>query len=114
MFFKEKFTLKKRREEFTRIKDKYPDRVPFIVQKHSSPTIPDIDKNKFLVPNDLTVGQFLFVIKKRINIKPEDNIFIFINNKIPVMSSLMSSVYNESKDPDGFLYIFYCSESTFG
>ena len=114
MVFKEKSTLQKRTEEYKRISEKYPDRIPIIVQKHSSSKAPDIDKNKFLVPGELTVGQFFFVIKKRINLKPEEAIFLFINNKIPVMSSLMSSVYKENKEADGFLYAFYCTESTFG
>ncbi|KAE8956555.1 hypothetical protein PR001_g31694, partial [Phytophthora rubi] len=45
--------------------------------------IPDIDKKKFLVPADLTVGQFVYVIRKRIKLSPEKAIFIFVNNVLP-------------------------------
>jgi GABA(A) receptor-associated protein len=35
------------------------------------------------VPADLTVGQFVYVIRKRIKLSPERAIFIFIDNKLP-------------------------------
>ena len=112
--FKEKFTLKKRTEEAKRIKEKYPDKVPVIVDRDRSSKAPNIDKNKFLVPSDLTFGQFFFIIRKRIDLNPEEAVFIFVNNKIVPMSSLMSSVYKENKDIDGFLYAYYTLENTYG
>ena len=36
----------KRKAEALRIKEKYPDRVPVIVEKARKSDIPDIDKNK--------------------------------------------------------------------
>jgi hypothetical protein len=35
------------------------------------------------VPSDLTVGQFVYVIRKRIKLSPEKAIFIFTNNALP-------------------------------
>ena len=43
-----------RREESQKIRRKYPDRIPVVVEKVSTSSIPDIDKRKFLVPSDLT------------------------------------------------------------
>ena len=37
-----------------------------IVEKAEKSDISDIDKQKYLVPADLTVGQFVYVIRKRI------------------------------------------------
>lgn len=113
--FKEEHPLEKRQAEAARIKEKYPDRIPVIVERaESSKSIPDIDKKKYLVPADLTVGQFVYVIRKRIKLSPEKAIFIFIDNKLPPSASLMSAVYEEMKDKDGFLYIKYSGENTFG
>lgn len=42
-----------------------------------------IDKKKYLVPADLTVGQFVYVIRKRIKLSPEKAIFIFVNEILP-------------------------------
>jgi len=62
-----------------------------------------------LVPSDLTVGQFCYVIRKRIKLAPEKAIFIFVNEVLPPTAALMSSIYDEHKDEDGFLYITYLS-----
>ena len=112
--FKEKFDFEKRVDEATRIKKKYPDRIPVIVEKVQSSNMPDIDKHKYLVPKDLTVSQFIYVIRKRVKIKPEEAILLFINNKLPVSSDLMSTVYENNKDSDNFLYCLYQNESIFG
>jgi len=85
-----------------------------IVEKAEKSDIPDIDKKKYLVPADLTVGQFVYVIRKRIKLSPEKAIFIFVNNVLPPTAALMSSIYEEHKDEDGFLYIVYSGENTFG
>ena len=107
-------TAEKRQAEAARIREKYHDRIPVIVEKAEKSDIPDIDKKKYLVPADLTVGQFVYVIRKRIKLSPEKAIFIFVNNVLPPTAALMSSIYEEHKDEDGFLYIVYSGENTFG
>ena len=76
--------------------------------------IPEIDKRKYLVPADLTVGQFVYVIRKRIMLPPEKAIFIFVNDTLPPTAALMSAIYQDHKDKDGFLYVTYSGENTFG
>lgn len=112
--FKFQYSYEQRKKEATSIKKKYPDRIPVIVEKEPHSDIVEIDKHKFLVPNHLTVGQFVYVIRKRMKLPPEKAIFIFVHNQIPNQSCLMSSIYEESKDNDEFLYIKYTGENTFG
>ncbi|KAE9279448.1 hypothetical protein PR003_g28231, partial [Phytophthora rubi] len=71
------------REAAQRIRFKYSDRISVICEKADRSDTPDIDKKKYLVPADLTVGQFVYVIRKRIKLSPEKAIFIFINNVLP-------------------------------
>ncbi|CAM9652320.1 unnamed protein product [Chrysoparadoxa australica] len=40
--------------------------------------------------------------------------FLFINNVVPTTNALISTIYEQHQDPDGFLYLKYASESTFG
>ncbi|KAF5729860.1 autophagy-related protein 8f [Tripterygium wilfordii] len=54
-----------------------------IVEKSERTDIPNIDKKKYLVPADLTVGQFVYVIRKRIKLSAEKAIFIFVDNVLP-------------------------------
>uniref|UniRef100_A0A7S0QZX4 Autophagy-related protein n=1 Tax=Pyramimonas obovata TaxID=1411642 RepID=A0A7S0QZX4_9CHLO len=112
--FKQEHPLEKRQAEAQRIREKYPDRIPVIVERAEKSDISDIDKKKYLVPVDLTVGQFVYVIRKRIKLSPEKAIFIFVNNVLPPTAALMSAIYEEHKDNDGFLYISYSGENTFG
>merc|ERR1712033_27072 len=101
--YKEEHPFEKRRAEGEKIRRKYPDRVPVIV-----------DKKKYLVPSDLTVGQFYFLIRKRISLRPEDALFFFVNNVIPPTSATMGSLYQEHHEEDFFLYIAYSDESVYG
>merc|ERR1712014_227236 len=80
--YKEEHPFEKRRAEGEKIRRKYPDRVPVIVEKSPKARIGDLDKKKYLVPSDLTVGQFYFLIRKRISLRPEDALFFFVNNVI--------------------------------
>jgi len=112
--FKEEHTFDKRLEESTKIRQKYPERVPVIVEKVARSQINDIDKRKFLVPSDISVAQFMWIIRKRIALPPEKAIFLFVDKTIPQSSVSMGQLYEEHKDPDGFLYIAYSGENTFG
>ncbi|RDX66865.1 Autophagy-related protein 8f, partial [Mucuna pruriens] len=103
-YFKQEHDLEKRRAEAARIREKYPDRIPVIVEKAERSDIPSIDKKKYLVPADLTVGQFVYVIRKRIKLSAEKAIFIFVDNVLPPTGAIMSAIYDEKKDEDGFLY----------
>src|SRR4051794_22645777 len=47
---------------------------------------------RYLVPADLSVGQFVYVIRKRIKLKPEKAIFIFVNNTLPPTGNHTPSV----------------------
>ena len=116
MRFKQEFSLHSRREEAYRVLQKYPDRVPIICEKsfHSKSDCPDIDKRKYLVPKDLTMGQFLYVIRKRLRLGPEKGLFLFTGNTIAPSSALVYEIYSNYSENDGFLYITYDFENVFG
>ena len=56
----------------------------------------------------------MYVIKKRLKLTPDKAIFIFCNGKLLNSSLTMRYVYDNNKDKDGFIYIVYSGESTFG
>ena len=113
--FKKNNTFIKRHAEAMKIKEKFPDRIPIIVYKHpNEKTLPSLNKSKYLVPRDLTIGQFIFIIRKRIELEPEKALFIFINNILPPTSQLVSEIYDKEVDDDGFLYVVFTGENTFG
>jgi GABA(A) receptor-associated protein len=112
--FKNNHTFEQRTAEALRIKDKYPNRIPVIVQVSKKSTLDQIEKCKYLVPSDLTMAQLIYVFRKRIKLAPEKSMFVFVNQIIPTSSAFISQIYHEHKDKDGFLYILICEENTFG
>lgn len=112
--YKKQHNFEERKSEAERILIKYPDRIPVIVEKVTGSNIEDIDRKKYLVPGDITVGQFIYVIRKRIKLSSEQAIFIFLGDNMPSTSALMSSIYTKHKDEDKFLYLHYAAENTFG
>lgn len=99
---------------YSGIKKKYPDRVPVIVKKADKSKLPDIDRKKYLVPKEVTVGQFIAIIRSRIKLDPSQAIFVFINNELPSLSTPLVEVYEQYKDDDEALYVTYTGENTFG
>ncbi|KAK8601067.1 hypothetical protein V6N12_050912 [Hibiscus sabdariffa] len=85
-----------------------------IVEKAENSMVPDIDKPKFLVPAGSTVGLFVCLVRKMIKLSAEKAIFVFVKNTLPPTAALMSAIYEENKDEDGFLYVTYSGENTFG
>lgn len=113
MGYKDDHSLEERTNESEKILSRYPDRIPIICETLDK-NAPKLDKKKFLVPYDLTMGQFMFILRKRIKLKQEEAIYLFVNNTICTSSTIMNTIYQEHKDEDGFLYIKYNGESTFG
>ena len=115
--FKERYDFIERSKESNRVLEKYPDRIPLICEKNgykSNDLMPEIDKNKYLVPADLTCGQFIYTIRKRLQMPAEKAIFLLVKGVIPPIGTPMVELYEKYKDKDNFLYITYTSENVFG
>jgi len=116
MMFKEQYTFSDRLSESKRIIQKFPDRIPVVLEKSKQDNLQEykLDKKKFLVPADMTLGQFSYTIRKRMTLPPEKAVFIFINDKLVTCSSTIGTIYNQDSDDDGFLYMLLQGENTFG
>lgn len=140
--YKHEHSLEQRRFESERIRRRYPDRIPVIVQpcfvssiasssilssslfrSFSSSTsschdwtLERLENEKFLVPSELSFGQFAYNIRRRLRLRAEHALFFYIGayGKQPMLSSTMEILYNEHKDTDGFLYVCYADEKVFG
>ena len=111
--FEEEYGPEYRRKEALRVKGLYPDRVPVIVEAKSERT-PQIDRRKFIVPRDMLVSQLLIVVRKRINIAQAQAVFLFVDQRLLSGSESLSAIASRSSRADGFLYIVYDIENTFG
>uniref|UniRef100_A0A7S3JLX0 Autophagy-related protein n=1 Tax=Euplotes harpa TaxID=151035 RepID=A0A7S3JLX0_9SPIT len=110
MDYKDK-PFEKRKNDCQKIRKKHPHKLPVIVTKEKSSKYKILEKEKYMIPDDITVGQFQAIIRKRLELAPEYSLFFFINGRImPKQDSLLQDVFERNKNDDGFLYIEYSEE----
>jgi GABA(A) receptor-associated protein len=102
--------------EAQRILAKYPDRIPVVVARArgSRSSLPELRRWKFLVPRDLTVGQFMYILRGHMTLSPEKALFLFIGNSLPLSTMRMVEAWKLHCAPDGALHVVCSAESTFG
>ena len=110
--FKERVPLEQRKQQSKNILTKYPTSVPIFIDSSSMSKV--IDKPKFVIPDGFTIGQLMISIRMRLKMNPATALFIFIENHLAPVTTVVSSMYESHKDDDGFMYICCSEESTFG
>ena len=107
----------KTREICFNYQKQYPDKIPVIVEKDPrAKTLNDIDKTKYLVPCVITVAQFTFMIRKRLQLNESEALFLIAKEKYTISGETnMNDVYQKYSDKeDGYLYITYSSKEIWG
>jgi GABA(A) receptor-associated protein len=124
--YKNNHTIEERKSETLKIKNKYSDKIPVIVTKDPSSQLNNITKEKYLVPFNMTIGQFMSVIREKTSIGQEQAINIFLidynnNNILASTSASFESLYIQyvekeinHKNYDGYIYLIYTGENVFG
>jgi GABA(A) receptor-associated protein len=95
---------------------KYPDKIPIVLERGpGKDDMPNLPNSKFLVPRDLTVAQFIYTIRKRVELPPAKAIYLFFGNVLPSSALTVGQVYEQYHNPkDLVLHGTYTSECTFG
>ena len=112
--FQDIFPIEKRKDESNRVMNKYPDRIPCVIQKARYSKLPKILKIKYLVSINSSMADIVYSIRSRIKLEPHQSLFFMVNDSLLASSCIISQIYPLMKDDDGFLYIYYAEESTFG
>ena len=92
---------------------KYPDHVP-VIANAANKYVTQVKKNKFLVPKDFNVSQFLYILRKNLDLGSESALFVTVDNSLVCSSKNFQQIHFESKKNDGILYLTYTKEDTFG
>ncbi|XP_026878527.1 microtubule-associated proteins 1A/1B light chain 3C [Electrophorus electricus] len=116
MPFKQRKCLATRKDEVCTIRSKFPNKLPVIVERYvQEKQLPLLDKTKFLVPQELTMGQFLCLLRSKIALEATQALYLLISGKnMCSMTASMAEVYAQHRDADGFLYMSYASQDMFG
>lgn len=97
------------------ILEKYPGSVPvFITKVDNTRDIPDLPKQKYIVPSHYTMAELIYIIRRQLVLPPEKAIFVFVNNTLPISNSTIGEIYALHKSSDGALRVSYTTENTFG
>jgi GABA(A) receptor-associated protein len=73
-----------------------------------------LEKHKYIVPNNITIAQFLYTLRNRISLNSSESIFLFHKTHLIDPGQDVKIVYEKYKDEDGFLYLFVEKENVFG
>jgi GABA(A) receptor-associated protein len=111
------------RKKIEQLLSKHPDRVPIVISSISHKAY---GINRFIVPLDMTVAGFMTLLRKKVELDPQESIFIFIkktNNSsstvskgdiIAPTSATLGSLYEQHKDDKLVLNLLYEKENVFG
>jgi microtubule-associated protein 1 light chain len=114
--FKERKNLAERIRMVEDIKRQQPDKIPIIIERYEGERyLPLLDKCKYLVPNHITVAELMQIVRRRLQLHPDQAFFLLLNEKSIVSNSMtISQLYQMEQEQDGFLYMVYASQPTFG
>jgi hypothetical protein len=96
---------------------KYSDRIPCFIERSPNANIltPYSEPIKMLPAKDMQISSLFRIIRKKINLRPYEGIYLFINNSIiPSNTQTVEQLFNLHGHGHRVLYITYSVESTFG
>ena len=106
-------TVSQKKEKRRKLREKYPKKIPIIVKTDVG--VPKLDKEKFLVPKDLLLSEFCYVVRSRMKMDSQKALLLLANNKLLRSFDTIEDILLSEGDPETeFLYITACAENTFG
>ena len=115
-YFKTVNSLAGRKKMRQRLKHRYPECYPIIVQRHKSDL--STHRKKLLCHKNFSLAQVLNEIRKQVDVGASEAIYLMTEKGMPLLTAnaaTLSEIYEKHRDPfDEFLYLWVVKESVFG
>eukprot|EP00347_Sterkiella_histriomuscorum_P006451 403352727 len=114
--FKNKHPIEKRQKWAVQALEQYQHKFPLIIEKAAGNNkMPELANPKFLMPQVFKVSEVQTIVRKKLNLNREQSLFLLANGKhLLKQDQKLSEIYHKYKDQDGFLYLQYAMENTYG
>jgi GABA(A) receptor-associated protein len=113
--FLEQFSVEERLRAALALRTKHPDKAPLLVfiDRNIDTTVPSC---RMLAPLGSKVCNLLHHLRTTTRVDHELALFMFFGQerKVATGNTLIKTLFNEERSPDGFLYCHVMGENTFG
>ena len=99
--FKHHYPLEKRMQWSQEASMKYSNKLPLIVEKdHKCQALDDLSNPKFLMPRTFMISEVQMIVRRKLNIKKEQGLFMMVNDGKEMIKAneSLESVYDKYKD----------------
>jgi hypothetical protein len=103
-------SLQERHRLSRKIKEKYPECVPILIDIPSRVAY----RKKYIVGRESPLSRLILSIRDENNLAVEEGIYLMSNNTLLMPSRFIEQIYKSHANEDGFLYITVMVENTFG
>lgn len=113
--FQMMYTFGERKMESERLRHKFPEHIPLIIEPSDTHRTSKLEKPRQLFKECVEISQIIISIRRQIKLNEKEALFLFVANRVvPALNKTIGELYNEHADKDGFLYITYSVEHTYG
>lgn len=113
--FKSGLTIAERQQLAATMKEKYPTKVPVFFSRVKRSTLPELDRNKCMVPCIARMGDVLTGLRKKLALGKDLALFLFVAGEELVSGDAFAlELYEARKEKDDFLYLQYGEQQTMG
>lgn len=103
-----------KQKKLKKINTQNPLKIPTIFESKNKSKKHDFQTFKFLLSPKMKLQKIALKIRGRINLKKDKALYFYCKNKILKPDIDINTLYNEFKEDDGFLYIYFNTIKSFG